>query len=61
MAKNTGKGGRKGVITNRTQTYNSKTGLYIKRDEKGKFMKSKSTPFKNVRKDAKAKESVNKK
>jgi len=56
MARNTGTGGRTGVIANRTQTYNSKTGLYVKRDETGKFVKTKETPFKNVRRDAKAKE-----
>ena len=55
MAKNTGTGGRTGVIANRSQTYNSKTGLYVKRDESGKFVKTKETPFKNVRRDAKAK------
>lgn len=32
MAKNTGIGFRKGVITQRTQTYNAKTKQYIKRD-----------------------------
>ena len=60
MAKNTGTGGRTGIIANRSQTYNSKTGLYVKRDESGKFVKTKETPFKNVRRDAKAKANENK-
>ena len=60
MARNTGTGGRTGVIANRSQTYNEKTGLYIKRDESGKFMKGKKTPFKNVRRDDKAKANENK-
>ena len=60
MAKNTGTGGRTGVIANRTQTYNPKTGLYIKKDETGKFIKTKETPFKNVRRDATAKANENK-
>ncbi|ARF09654.1 hypothetical protein Indivirus_2_33 [Indivirus ILV1] len=56
MAKNTGSGGRTGVIANRSQTYNPKTGLYVKRDtETGKFMGTKDTAFKNVRRDDKAK------
>ena len=55
MAKNTGTGGRTGIIANRTQTYNPKTGLYVKKDETGKFIKTKETPFKNVRRDATAK------
>ena len=60
MAKNTGTGGRTGVIANRTQTYNPKTGLYVKKDESGKFMKTKETPFKNVRRDEQAKTQENK-
>ena len=56
MAKNTGKGVRKGPISNRTQTYNPKTGQYIKRDESGKFIAQKNTPFKNVRREQNAKE-----
>lgn len=58
MGKNTGNGHRVGPVTNRTQTYNSKTGQFIKRDETGKFMSSKDTPYKNVRKEEKAKEAV---
>ena len=56
MAKNKGNGGRTGVITNRTQTYNPKTGQYVKRDETGKFIGTKETPFKSVRREENAKE-----
>ena len=52
MAKNTGNGHRKGVVANRSQVYNTKTGKYIKRDkETGKFLSTKDTPFKNIRKE----------
>lgn len=60
MGKNTGTGGRTGVIANRTQTYNPKTGQYVKRDETGKFMATKESPFKNVRRDEAAKKQENK-
>ena len=56
MAKNTGNGTRKGSVTNRSQVYNSKTGLFVKRDDSGKFMACKETPFKSVRKEKSAKE-----
>ncbi|QKF93733.1 hypothetical protein QKU48_gp0275 [Fadolivirus algeromassiliense] len=56
MAKNTGNGSRQGVITDRTQTYNPKTGQYIKRDATGKFVGTKDTPFKSVRREKNAKE-----
>jgi len=56
MAKNTGTGGRTGIIPKRTQTYNPKTGQYVKRDDKGKFLANKETPFKNVRREKNAKE-----
>lgn len=55
MAKNTGNGGRKGPVSNRIQTFNPKTGLFVKKDENGKFMACKDTPFKNVRRDQTAK------
>jgi len=51
MAKNTGKGYRKGPIKNRTQT-RTKNGNAIERDTKtGKFINQKTTPgdFKDVR------------
>ena len=54
MAKNTGKGYRKGAVDNRSQTYNPKTDQYVKRDtETGKFMDNKQDgkPFKGVRKE----------
>ena len=51
MAKNTGKGYRNGVIKERSQTYNPKTGHYVKRNHTGQFIASKSTPFKGVRRE----------
>lgn len=60
MARNTLTGGRTGVIAGRKQTYNPKTGLYVKKDETGKFMACKDTPFKNVRRDNTAKTQENK-
>ncbi|MBP1889797.1 hypothetical protein J2Z53_001380 [Clostridium moniliforme] len=55
MAKNTGKGSRKGAVKLRTQTYNPKTGIWTKRDSStGKFMDGKTssdTPFKGVTKE----------
>lgn len=52
MAKNGAKGkGRRGAVKNRTQTYNPKTKLYIKRDTKtGLFMDAKTSggKFKGV-------------
>lgn len=55
MAKNTGKGSRKGAVKSRTQTYNPKTGTWIKRDSStGRFIDGKtssSTPFKGVTKE----------
>jgi len=56
MAKNTGNGGRTGIIADRTQTYNPKTGQYVKRNKDGKFSATKETPFKNVRREKNAKE-----
>ena len=55
MAKNTktknGKGTRKGSVKNRSQCYNEKTGMHMKRDEKGRFISGKKTPYKGVRKE----------
>ena len=59
MAKDTGKGSRKGAVTARTQSKNPKTGDYTKRNEtpgsreKGQFMdvKSDGKPFKGVAKE----------
>lgn len=55
MAKNTGTGGRTGIIAGRSQIYNPKTGQYIKTDENGKFMATKDKPFKNVKRHETAK------
>ena len=56
MAKNPpiGDNRRQGAVCNRSQTYNPKTGQYVKRDaETGQFMdvKQDGTPFKGVRKE----------
>jgi hypothetical protein len=56
MAKNKpiGDGHRIGQVKQRSQTQNTKTGLWVKRDtETGKFMdvKKDSKPFKGVRKE----------
>ncbi|MDR2127080.1 MAG: hypothetical protein LBP63_09660 [Prevotellaceae bacterium] len=56
MAKNgkVGDGHRNGAVRSRTQTYNSQTGTWVKRDSNtGKFMdvKSDGTPFKGVTKE----------
>lgn len=56
MAKNTGTGGRLGPISNRTQTYNPKTEKFVKRDETGKFVGNKDTPYKGVRREENAKQ-----
>lgn len=49
-----GDGHRNGAVRGRSQVYNPKTGLYVKRDlETGRFMdvKQDGTPFKGVRKE----------
>lgn len=49
-----GDGRRIGAVRQRSQTYNSKTGQWVKRDsETGRFMdvKQDGTPFKGVRKE----------
>ena len=49
-----GDGHRNGAVKGRTQVYNPRTGLYVKRDrETGRFMdvKQDGTPFKGVRKE----------
>lgn len=51
MAKNNGNGTRTGVIKGRTQYKNEKTGVYMKRNEKGQFISGKKTPYKAVRKE----------
>ena len=51
MAKNPGENKRQGAIKDRSQCYNNKTGLYMKRDENGRFMSGKKTPYKGVSKE----------
>ena len=54
MARNTGKGFRRGAVDDRSQTHNPKTDQWVKRDtETGRFMdvKHDGTPFKGVRKE----------
>lgn len=56
MAKNgkIGDGHRNGAVRERSQVYNPKTGLYVKRDTNtGKFMDNKTTggKFKGVREE----------
>ena len=50
----TGDGHRKGAVRQRSQTFNTKTGQYVKRDSNtGRFMdvKQDGKPFKGVRKE----------
>ncbi len=55
MGKNTGKGFRQGTVIERTQVYNPTTEQYVKRDcVSGKFVSSKDTPYKGVRKEESA-------
>lgn len=57
MAKNTGKGHRKGAIKERSQFKNTANGIYMKRDEKtGRFVSGKKEPYKGVRLISTAKE-----
>lgn len=54
MAKNTGKGYRKGAVDQRSQTYNPVTDQWTKRDSStGQFLDGKKDgePFKGVRKE----------
>lgn len=54
MAKNTEKDHRNGAVKNRSQCYNEKSNLYIKRDSTtGRFLSSKNTPYKGIRKEKK--------
>jgi hypothetical protein len=49
-----GDGHRNGAVKQRSQVFNPKTGLYVKRNaETGRFMdvKQDGTPFKGVRKE----------
>ncbi len=54
MAKNTGKGYRKGAVDNRSQTFNPVTEQWVNRDsDTGRFLnvKQDGNPFKGVRKE----------
>ena len=55
MAKNSGDGHRDGAVDRRSQTFNSKTDDWVKRDtDTGRFMDRKTSddkPFKGVRKE----------
>lgn len=49
MAKNTGNGHRVGSVRDRTQVFNPKAGVHVKRDtNSGKFIAAKPTPYKGV-------------
>lgn len=50
MAKNTLDGHRIGQVKDRSQVYNQKTDMYVKRDTTtGRILSCKSEPFKGVR------------
>ena len=54
MAKNTGKGYRRGAVDDRSQTFNPTTEQWVKRNtENGQFIdvKQNGEPFKGVRKE----------
>lgn len=56
MAKNTLNNTRKGAVKARSQVYNNKTNMFVKRDKKtGRFISGKSTPYKGVTKEKKIK------
>jgi len=60
MAINTNNNYRAGPVKNRSQCYNQKTGQFVKRDETGKFISSKETPYKGVAKEETAKKAIKK-
>ncbi len=53
MAKQTGKGYRKGAVSNRSYGQNTKTGLWTKRDTTGRFtsVKRSGGTFKGIRRE----------
>lgn len=52
MAKNTGKGYRRGEVRNRSQVLNPRTAQWAKRDDTtGRFLSTKPNPYKGVRKE----------
>ena len=59
MGKNTGDNHRIGAVKDRSQCYNEATNQYMKRDgNTGKFISSKSTPYKGVTTEKKSKNNV---
>ncbi len=60
MAINTNNNHRVGSIKNRSQCYNPNNKQFIKRDENGRFIGSKATPYKGVKKEDTAKNAVKK-
>lgn len=55
MAKNKGNT-RKGAVKERSQCFNEKTQMYVKRNKKtGRFMSCKVTPYKGVKKEKEVK------
>lgn len=52
MAKNTDKDYRNGAVKNRSQCYNEKTNMFVKRDAStGRFLSAKEIPYKGIRKE----------
>jgi hypothetical protein len=62
MAKNTNDGHRVGAVKERSQVYNEKTGMYVKRDTStGKFVSSSTNKYKGVEMEKHEKQPVVKK
>ena len=56
MGKNTGSQTRKGAVKARSQTYNDKTKMFVKRNKKtGQFISCKKSAYKGVRKESNCK------
>ena len=59
MAKNTKEGHRIGAVKDRSQTYNEKTGQYVKRDTStGKFLSASENMYKGIKMEKVKKEEV---
>ena len=57
MAGNTKEGYRKGAVAERSQVYNEKTKMYMKRDTTtGRFMSASENKYKGVRDEKKTKQ-----
>lgn len=53
MAKNTGNNTRKGQVKDRSQVYNEKTKMFVKRDATtGRFISGSKNQYKGVKKEA---------